>query len=31
MHCLACFAYCPKKAIEYGKNSIGKERYCFES
>lgn len=29
-HCMACISYCPTKAIEYGKNSIGKERYTFE-
>lgn len=26
-HCMACICRCPKEAIEYGKNSSGKERY----
>ncbi len=26
-HCMACIAYCPEEAIEYGKASEGKERY----
>lgn len=26
-HCMACIAYCPKEAIEYGKASKGKRRY----
>ena len=26
-HCMACICGCPAKAIEYGKNSIGKPRY----
>lgn len=26
-HCMACIAYCPCEAIEYGKVSVGKERY----
>lgn len=26
-HCMACICRCPKEAIEYGKNSIGKRRY----
>lgn len=30
-HCMACICYCPKQAIEYGKNSIGKPRYNFEA
>lgn len=29
-HCMACISYCPKKAIEYGKKSLKKERYYFE-
>lgn len=29
-HCMACICYCPKEAIEYGKKSVGKPRYCFE-
>ena len=26
-HCMACIAYCPTKAIEYGSKSVGKPRY----
>lgn len=26
-HCMACIAYCPEEAIEYGKASEGKVRY----
>lgn len=26
-HCMACISKCPKKAIEYGRKSVGKERY----
>lgn len=26
-HCMACICSCPKEAIEYKKNSIGKRRY----
>lgn len=26
----ACISYCPAKAIEYGKRSVGKPRYSFE-
>lgn len=26
-HCCACIAGCPSKAIEYGKGTIGQERY----
>ncbi|MBQ7295479.1 MAG: EFR1 family ferrodoxin [Clostridia bacterium] len=26
-HCMACICLCPAKAIEYGKNSVGKRRY----
>lgn len=29
-HCMACICYCPTKAIEYGKTSVGKPRYHFE-
>lgn len=29
-HCMACICGCPAKAIEYGKKSIGKERYICE-
>ena len=29
-HCMACICYCPAKAIEYGKKSVGKPRYNFE-
>lgn len=29
-HCMACISYCPAKAIEYGKSSIGKPRYHYE-
>ena len=29
-HCMACICYCPVKAIEYGKKSVGKPRYHFE-
>ena len=28
-HCMACIAYCPTEAIEYGKKSVGKPRYHF--
>jgi NAD-dependent dihydropyrimidine dehydrogenase PreA subunit len=29
--CMACIAYCPKQAIEYGKATKGKTRYrCKE-
>lgn len=27
VHCMACINRCPKEAIEYGKNTIGKTRY----
>ena len=30
-HCMACICYCPAKAIEYGRKSIGKPRYHFEA
>lgn len=30
-HCMACICYCPTKAIEYGKKSVGKPRYHFEA
>ncbi len=26
-HCMACICYCPTKAVEYGKKSVGKPRY----
>lgn len=29
-HCMACICYCPVKAVEYGKKSVGKPRYHFE-
>ena len=29
-HCMACICNCPAKAIEYGKHSQGKTRYCCE-
>ena len=29
-HCMTCIARCPKKAIEYGKKSKGKNRYHIE-
>lgn len=29
-HCMVCICYCPTEAIEYGKKSIGKQRYHFE-
>ena len=29
-HCMACIAKCPKKAIEYGKKSKGKNRYYID-
>ena len=30
-HCMACIAWCPTEAIEYGKKSVGKPRYhCGE-
>lgn len=30
-HCMACICYCPTEAIEYGKKSVGKPRYHFET
>lgn len=30
-HFMACISYCPSKAIEYGKHSLHKARYTFES
>ena len=27
MHCTACINHCPKKAIEFGKKTVGKPRY----
>lgn len=29
-HCMACIAYCPKTAVEYGRKSAGKPRYTLE-
>lgn len=29
-HCMACIAYCPTGAIEYGKKSAGKPRYHLD-
>ncbi len=29
-HCMACISYCPTNAIEYGKKTIGKQRYKCE-
>ena len=29
-HCMACIAYCPARAIEYGKRNAQKYRYTFE-
>ena len=29
-HCTACINHCPAKAIEYKKNTQGKERYFLE-
>ncbi len=26
-HCMACISYCPTSAIEYGKKTVGKQRY----
>ena len=28
--CMACICYCPTRALEYGKKSVGKPRYHFE-
>lgn len=30
-HCMACICYCPAKAIEYGRKSLGKPRYYIEA
>ena len=30
-HCMACICRCPVEAIEYGKKSMGKPRYYFET
>ena len=30
-HCMACICYCPTSAIEYGKKSLGKPLYHFET
>lgn len=29
-HCMACISYCPTSAIEYGKKTVGKQRYRCE-
>ena len=29
-HCMACIAYCPTEAIEYGRKSVGKPRYHLD-
>ena len=29
-HCMACICNCPKDSIEYGKITVGKERYLFK-
>lgn len=29
-HCMACISYCPTEAIEYGKKTVGKQRYKCE-
>ena len=29
-HCMACISYCPTGAIEYGKKTVGKQRYKCE-
>ena len=29
--CMACICHCPAEAIEYGRKSVGKPRYCFEN
>lgn len=29
-HCMACIVKCPKKAIEYGNKSKGKNRYYID-
>ncbi len=29
-HCMACISNCPKKCIEYGKITPGKDRYLFK-
>lgn len=29
-HCMACVSYCPTNAIEYGKKTVGKQRYRCE-
>lgn len=31
VHCMGCINRCPKKAIEYGKKTIGKTRYFCKS
>lgn len=29
-HCMACIGGCPNKAVEYGKKTIGRQRYYLE-
>lgn len=29
-HCMACISYCPASAVEYGKKTVGKQRYKCE-
>ena len=29
-HCMACICHCPVQAIEYGKKSVGRNRYTLE-
>ncbi len=29
-HCMACISNCPKESIEYGKITLGKDRYLFK-
>lgn len=31
IHCMSCINRCPKQAIEYGKNTIGKKRYVCKT
>lgn len=28
-HCMACISFCPVSAVEYGKKSVGKNRYRY--
>lgn len=30
-HCMACLSKCPTGAIEYGKKTVGKERYLLKN